>query len=191
MSIIIDALPSAYEYDGRVYDMQTDFREWMKFELLLTDTDIPINDKSRRLLELVFPQIPPDENLWDFILWFYQCGKEGARASKKAKSQKQTAIYSFEYDDGYIYSAFREIYNINLITVPYLHWWEFKSMFRALHDCKIVDIMGYRSEKISRDTPEYHKKFLTEMKRVYALPKSLTEQQKLAELKRIKENIEK
>ena len=77
-----------------------------------------------------------------------------------------------------------EVYGIDLVDVPYLHWWKFKAMFRALHDCKITDIMGYRSEDTDK-APEYRKKFVEDMKRLYALPRSLSEQQKIDELKRI------
>lgn len=59
-------------------------------------------------------------------------------------------------------------------------------MFRSLHDCKFTDIMGYRSEDVDK-APEYRKRFLEDMKRLYALPHSLSEQQKLDELKRLKE----
>ena len=60
-------------------------------------------------------------------------------------------------------------------------------MFRSLHDCKITDIMGYRVEKVTSKTPDYRKDFINEMKKIYALPRSLSEEQKLNELRRIKE----
>ena len=182
-----DTLPTEYEYGGRVYEFQTDFREWIKFELLLTDRDIAMTDKARRLTEIIFPTVPPDEKLWEFLLWFYKCGREPPKAKPKSgRAKKQTAVYSFEYDDGYIFAAFLEVYGIDLCEVQYLHWWKFKAMFRALHDCKLTDIMGYRSEELNSKTPEYRKKFVEDMKRLYALPRSLSEQQKIDELKRIK-----
>ena len=186
MNLFNDPLPIAYEYGGRVYEMQTDFREWIKFELLLTDIDIPIADKVSRLTEIIFPTVPPDEQLWEFILWFYKCGRESPKVkTKSVRAKKQTAVYSFEHDDGYIFAAFMEVYGIDLVDVPYLHWWKFKAMFRSLHDCKITDIMGYRSEDTDK-APEYRKKFVEDMKRLYALPRSLSEQQKINELKRLK-----
>lgn len=187
MNLFNDALPTAYEYGGRVYEFQTDFREWIKFELLLTDSDIPIADKARRLKKIIFPDVPPDEKLWEFLLWFYKCGRESPKVkTSSGRAKKQTAVYSFEHDDGYIFAAFLEVYGIDLVDVPYLHWWKFKAMFRALHDCKITDIMGYRSEEINSKTPEYRRKFAEDMKKLYALPRSLSEQQKIDELKRLK-----
>ena len=188
MSLLIDALPSSYEYGGRVYELKTDFRDWIRFELLLTDEDIPVPDKAPKLLEMIFPVIPPDEKLWDFILWFYRCGKKQQEASgKKSGAEKQSAPYSFEYDDCYIYSSFKEIYGMDLTEIRYLHWWKFRGMFMSLHDCKITEIMGYRTEKITSKTPADRKAFLTKVKKIYALPRSQTEQHRLDELKKLKE----
>lgn len=189
-NLLFGNLPSAYEYNGKIYEMQTDFREWIKFDLLITDEDIPMKDKFSRLTEIIFPAVPDDSTLWDFIMWFYRCGKEHPSSSGKGSGGiKQSAIYSFRYDDEYIYSAFLEVYGINLVSIPYLHWWEFKALFDSLHDCKFTDIMGYRAETVTSKTPDNIKKFLTKMKKVYALPRPLSEQQKLDELKRIKEKM--
>ena len=86
---------------------------------LLKDSDIPITDKVGRLTEIIFPTVPSDEKLWEFILWFYKCGREPPKAKMKSgKAKKQTAVYSFEYDDGYIFAAFMEVYGIDLVDVP-------------------------------------------------------------------------
>ena len=149
-SVLNSSLPSAYEYNGRVYEMQTDFREWIKFELLLTDGDVCMDDKIRRLQEIIFPVVPYDVRLWDFIMWFYNCGKiQTGSEDRKKTSSKQAAIYSFEHDYGYIYAAFMELYGIDIENIHYLHWWKFKAMFMSLHNCTFTDIVGYRSEKIT------------------------------------------
>lgn len=192
MNLLYEELPAVYEYGGKQYEIRTDFRDWIRFELLFTDHDVPMRDKKNALLRIIFPVVPPDPDLWEFILWFYQCGKEshGVKSdSKSVKAKKQAAVYSFEHDDGYIYAAFMDVYGIDLTELEYLHWWKFKSLFRGLHDCKFTDIMGYRAEEITKKTPDYRRTFLQEMKKLYALPRSLSEQQKIDELKRIKEQM--
>jgi len=191
MNLLYEKLPAVYEYGGKQYDIRTDFRDWIRFELLFTDRDVPMRDKKSALLRIIFPTVPPDPDLWEFILWFYQCGKEsrGIKSdSKSVKAKKQAAVYSFEHDDGYVYAAFLEVYCIDLTELEYLHWWKFKSLFRGLHDCKFTDIMGYRAEDLD-EAPDYRKKFLRDMKKLYALPRSLSEQQKIEELKRIREQM--
>ncbi|MCH5349197.1 MAG: bacteriophage Gp15 family protein [Oscillospiraceae bacterium] len=190
ISVLKGTLPSAYEYDGRVYEMRTDFREWMKFELLLNDEDICMQDKIYQLKEIVFPEIPEDIQLWDFIMWFYHCGNVREESGGKNQTEKsRSRFYSFEHDLEYIYAAFLEIYGIDIFDVPYLHWWKFIALFKSLHDCMFTDIVGYRSEKITSKTPDYRKKFLNTVKKRYALPRSLSEQQKLDELKKMKEEM--
>ena len=189
MNLLYEKLPAVYEYGGKQYEIRTDFRDWIRFELLFTDRDVPMRDKKNALLHIIFPVVPPDPDLWEFILWFYQCGKESRSVksdSKSVKAKKQAAVYSFEHDDGYVYAAFLEVYGLDLTAVEYLHWWKFKSLFRGLHDCKFTDIMGYRAEDLD-EAPDYRKKFLRDMKKLYALPRSLSERQKIEELKRIRE----
>ena len=169
MNLLYEKLPAVYEYGGKQYDIRTDFRDWIRFELLFTDRDVPMRDKKNALLRIIFPVVPPDPDLWEFILWFYQCGKEAREVksakAKGAKAKATAAVYSFEHDDGYIYAAFLEVYGLDLTAVEYLHWWKFKSLFRGLHDCKFTDIMGYRAEDLD-EAPDYRKKFLRDMKRL-------------------------
>ncbi len=191
MNLLYETLPAVYEYGGKQFEVNTDFRCWIRFELLFTDQDVPMRDKKNALLQIIFPTVPPDPDLWEFILWFYQCGKKSPEIKangKSGKAKKQAAVYSFEHDDGYIYAAFLEVYGIDLTELDYLHWWKFKSLFRGLHDCKFTDIMGYRAEDLD-EAPDYRKKFLRDMKKLYALPRSLSEQQKIDELKRIREQL--
>ncbi|MCH5192984.1 MAG: bacteriophage Gp15 family protein [Oscillospiraceae bacterium] len=183
-------LPAAYEYGDRVYELQTDFRDWIRFDLLLTDPDICIGEKAEKLKEIIFPVVPDDDNIMDFIMWFYNCGETRQQSGEKNQTaKKQSPVYSYEHDFGYIFAAFMELYGIDLVSVPYLHWWKFKALFASLHDCKFTDIVGYRSERITSKTPEYRKQFLKDMKKTYALPHSLSEQQKIDELKMMKEKM--
>lgn len=187
MSLFNEVLPMRYEYNGKTYEMHTDYREWIRFELLMLDEDVFPEDRIKLLPELIFPVVPPDPQLGEFLIWFYSCGRKANKIKSRKTSvhKSNAAIYSFEYDDGYIYAAFKELYGIDLIDIEYLHWWKFKALFRGLHDCKLCDIMGYRSEAVTSKTPDWRKKQIEECKQLYALPKSLSEQQKIAEAKRI------
>ena len=63
MSLFDEPLPTSYEYNGVTYEMHTDFREWIRFELLMTDPDIIPHEKPLLLARLIFPVVPPDPNL--------------------------------------------------------------------------------------------------------------------------------
>lgn len=80
-------------------------------------------------------------------------------------------MYSFEYDDDYIYAAFMTQYGIDLNSIEYMHWWKFRSMFNSLtNQCEFVKIMEYRSIDLKDNMPKEQKAFYRKMKRIYALP---------------------
>lgn len=181
MSILLDKMSTSVEINGVEYEILTDFRTWIEFETLM-QSDLESGDKILEALQLVFPVLPDNINgAIDRLLWFYRCGKEPA----EYKSKKQDDIYSYEQDDGYIYSAFLEQYGIDIQTVEYMHWWKFKNLFTSLGtETQIVKIMGYRSIDISSKMSNEQREFYQEMKRVYALPKSQTEKEKMSDIDR-------
>ncbi|MBQ7783044.1 MAG: hypothetical protein IJ368_03660, partial [Oscillospiraceae bacterium] len=150
----VSSLPTSLVIYGREYIFHSDFREWMRYELLMTDCDVPEDLRSKLAVDLIFSQeqhVPLTHETGDFISWFYRCGE----ASKASDEDDRDSVflssrlpYRFDVDFPYIYAAFLELYNIDLITVDYLHWWTFKALFRSLHDCKFTEIVGYRMAEI-------------------------------------------
>lgn len=185
MNILIDLLPKCVEIGGNEYEINFDFRTSILFEMMMQDDELSDKDKIFKTLELYYPIIPEDidKNINEAIdktLWFYAGGKDIKSQSSKRSSGKSDKIYSFEYDDEYIYSAFLDQYDIDLQDIEDLHWWKFKAMFKALkEDNEIVKIMGYRAmtidNKMSREQKDYYRK----MKKLYEIPKSKNEKQKI------------
>ena len=111
------------------------------------------------------------------MLWFYMCGKEEQTSQKKIKG-KQKQIYSYEFDDNKIYSAFIQQYKIDLQKQD-LHWWQFKSMFESLTDeTQIVQIMQYRATDLSKIKDKAEKKRIKDLQDLYKLPDMRTEEEK-------------
>lgn len=165
------------EYEG--LKLNTDFRSSILFELLMQDTTIEPKIKIGLALQLYYETIPQDTNkALKGILWFYTCGKNqdtgGGKVCKKEKKQ----IYSFDYDDKYIYSAFMEQYGIDL-TETNMHWWKFRAMFNGLNeDTLFSKIMGYRSIDISSIKDKQQKDYYKKMKNMYRLPDNRSQEQK-------------
>jgi hypothetical protein len=184
MNILVDLLPITVEIDNKEYEINSDFRTSILFELLMQDDSIGEEDKILMALQLYYPVIPVDINLAiEKILWFYRCGKDIKKSKAKGKSKSVTQIYSFEYDDDYIYAAFMDQYNIDLQDIEYLHWWKFKAMFNSLkEDIKIVKIMEYRSIDLSKIKDKEQKAYYKKMKNLYEIPISKDEDRKLREI---------
>ena len=152
----------------------------------MQDKSIKDNDKIYLALELYYPNIPDDINsAIEKMLWFYRCGKDLITSKRKGKGKSDIKIYSFEYDDDYIYAAFMDQYGIDLQDIKYLHWWKFKAMFKSLkEDTEIVKIMRYRSMDLSKIKDKNEKAYYKKMQELYKIPISKDEQEKLEEIER-------
>lgn len=178
MNMLTDSVPESLTIAGTEYEINTDFRVWLKFEMLLSDE---VEDSKATLLDikkLIFmSKMPPDradEETTEQILWFYRCGKpeqKGGKASKK--------IFDYDYDDGYICAAFMEQYHIDLNKAN-LHWWKFHALMLSLSEnTEFVKIMGYRAIEINSKMSAAQKAFYQKMKKHYKLPVKKEEQQRI------------
>lgn len=157
----------------------TDFRQWMRFEELITDSRVNRDMVAVTGLRMIFPEKMPSDFIRGalFMFWFYRGGEPPKEASSSEGSvlMDSRKIYSFDYDFGYIAAAFLEKYGIDLWDIPYMHWWKFRQLFLGLHDCRFTDICSYRSADLTDDMPDYRRDFLEEMQEQYALPVSANE----------------
>ena len=182
-NLLLDKLP---QFTSSGLKIRTDFRESIKFELLMQDKNIKKEDKIVLALKLYYYDVSKVKDIKkaiNDILWFYRCGEEiKEETGQENNEEKIKQIYSYEFDDKYIYSAFLEQYNIDLNSIKYLHWWKFKALFNGLNEkTKIVKIMGYRAMNISKIKNKEMKKHYEEMKKIYALPDMRNEEEKEAD----------
>ena len=192
MNLLLDKLSTILQERIGNIDFNTDFRIGILFEMLMQDENIKKDIKVIQAIRLYYPQpqqIKDLEKAFDDIIWFYTCGKSDFdkkqsknTKNKTVKQQREEKIYDYEYDDGYIYSAFLQQYGVDLQEVEYLHWWKFKSMFNSLNkDTKIVEIMGYRAIDLGKIKDKDEKARYKKLKKIYKLPDMRTEAQKEAD----------
>jgi hypothetical protein len=190
MNLLLDKLSTILQQRIGNIEFNTDFRTGILFEMLMQDKNLKKEAKVIQAIRLFYPkpeQITDLEKAVENIIWFYTCGKsefdKTPKDNKKVvKKQQEDKIYDYDYDDGYIYSAFIQQYNIDLQKIDYLHWWEFKSMFNSLNkDTKIVEIMGYRAIDLGKIKDKEEKARYKKLKKIYKLPDMRTEAQKEAD----------
>ena len=182
MNLLIDILPESVFIEGVEYEIDSNFRTFILFELLMLDELMDPEEKIIKTLELFYiTKCPPNiEKAIDKMLWFYRCGKDDNQVISSSGGGSHEKIYSFEHDDTYIFSAFLGQYGIDLQDIDYLHWWKFKALFKSLNDTnEFVKIMGYRSMDLSKIKDKEQKAFYQKMKKIYQLPVSKTEQEKI------------
>lgn len=182
-NILLDNLP---QFTQNGLKIRTDFRESIKFELLMQDRKISEKNKIMQALKLYYydlDKIRDIKQAIDDILWFYRCGKEIKQNDNIEDTRnKQKQIYSYEFDDEYIYSAFMEQYKIDLNKIKYLHWWKFKALLNSLNkNTHFVEIMGYRAIDLSKIKDKEEKARYRKLKRLYKLYDMRTEEEKEAD----------
>lgn len=170
MNLLLDKLPEYINVDNQKHVIRTNFREWMKFELVMLNGSTD-EEKSKILSHMIYDVIPENtESAVDEIINFYQCGKISKNNNAKY-SASHKRVYDYEIDQYLIYTAFLRYYKIDLNVIDYMHWWTFRQLFLELPDeSKMKKVMMYRSIVINSSMSTEQKKFYAEMKRTYALP---------------------
>lgn len=178
-NLLINKLPRHTDSGLRI---RTDFRESIKFELLMQDRTIEDNKKIRMILNLYYyrpEQITDIKKALEEIIWFYSGGDRKKIKNNGNKENNKKQIYSYEFDAEYIFSAFMQQYKIDLNNIKYLHWWKFRALFTNLNeDVLFSKIMKYRAINLSEIKDKEMKKYYKKMKRLYALPDMRTEEEK-------------
>ena len=184
-NLILNRLP---QITPNKLKIRTDFRETIKFELLMQDKTIKDEEKVILALNLYYYDISQIKNAnlaVNDILWFYKGGKELNSNSKEGEKNKEKQIYNYEFDADYIYSAFMDQYKIDLNSISYLHWWKFKAMFNGLKaDNRIIEIMGYRAMDLSKIKDKEERKRYRKLQKLYALPDMRTQEEKESDFAR-------
>ena len=177
MNLLLDKLPT--DYEG--LKINTNFRSFILFELLMQDNELKTEEKIYLAIKLFYEEEPKDlKKAVEGILWFYKCGEKEKIIKGKASDNKPSKqIYSFEYDAKYIYSAFKDQYSVDLNEIDYLHWFKFKALFEGLKDDnKICEIMGYRAIDLNKIKDKEQKKRYRQLKRKWALPDNRSVEEK-------------
>lgn len=186
--IMFNKLPNFVILQGKKYKINADFRTMILFENKLQDKSVSQDKKIEFGLRHFYPAFYGYENYLillqipqlykeacEKLIWFYECGRKDYHKTKGNGKTKNKQIYSYEFDDEYIYGAFYEQYGIDL-TYEKLHWWKFKSLLKSLKDdTEFVKIQGYRS--YTGDD-----KNMKELKDYWELPKPIDEQERLNNL---------
>lgn len=153
MNLFYEDFPNAITVEGRDIPIVTDFREYVRLMDMLKDDSLNSSEK-RYFLEQYF-LVPPDDfekamdSLTDFIVMKTDCKSEyEVKDNEDAESKKE--LYSFEYDYPFIFSAFLSEYGINIRTIKYMHWWNFRLLFDGLSEkTEIKQRIMYRSIDLS------------------------------------------
>lgn len=171
-SLLLDKLPTTIIIDNKEYEINSNFRNSILFEIMMLDDELTEEEKITTALNLYYPVIPNNINkAIDEIIKFYSCGFNETSTNSISPNKTYNDVYNFEFDSEYIYSAFLDQYNIDLNSINYLHWWKFKAMFKSLKEDNLISkIISYRSIDLSEIQDEDERTRYKNLKELYKLP---------------------
>lgn len=149
MNLFYEGYPSSITVNGLEIQIVTDFREYVKLMDMLKDDSLNSSEKIFFLKQYFL--MPPNDfsdamdALTDFVIMKAR-NENVVEETEVEEAESKKEVYSFEYDYPFIFSAFLSEYGINIRTIPYMHWWEFKLLFDGLSEkTEIKQRIMYRS----------------------------------------------
>lgn len=175
-----EALPRELWVSGRAYPIDTDFRAWIRLTETLLDPRLEDLKKAAACLAL-YQKAPADlPEALTALLEFYRAG--ALPAKKGGKGPGGRPVFSYTYDGGYLLAAFRQAYRMDLLTLPYLHWWEFRWLFDGLpEDCELKRRMAYRSIRLSDIKDKKQRQRMRRIQQAIALPAQTVDDESIGE----------
>lgn len=185
INALYEPFPEEIEANGITYPIETDFREWFCFADMLADQELSQEEKIYLMTEWM-PEAPKKitPELVNAIFGFYRA--DGLKPDppeddedeelEENEQPKRPPVFDWKYDAAFILGDFRRYYGIDLLSVEYMHWWEFRCLFAALPDdsqCqKRIDI---RSTDLSKIKDNDRRNQIAAMQRQIALPFEMDE----------------
>ena len=185
INALYEPFPEEIEVDGIAYPIVTDFREWFRFADMLADEELEKEEKLYLMTQWL-PEAPEEitSELVNAVFGFYRA--DGLKPdipefgedeeSEENDQLKRPPVFDWKYDAAFILGDFRRFYGIDLLSVEYMHWWEFRCLFNALPDnsqCRIR--IDCRSKDLSQIRNEAERKRIATIQRQIALPFEMDE----------------
>ena len=178
MNLFYEAYPMSVCVGGKEIPIITDFREIVRLIDLLKAEDIEPREKMYFLLQY-FKEQPEDfesavDALSDFVTMKDFCDQsleECETDEESGEEELRKDVYSFSIDYPFIFSAFLQDYGINIRTIQYMHWWEFRMLFSGLSEnTEIKQRILYRSTDLSKIKDKDERKRIAKIQRSIRLP---------------------
>ena len=186
INILFEELPDAVKVSGKFYKIATDFRDWIAFFDMMSNTEFDQKQKMLTALQWFSDEIPQNiVGAYNALIDFAACSgiRKNSENTQKNEPVSEVPTLSWLYDSAYVLGAFRQVYGIDLIRTEYMHWWEFSALFEALpDDTPIKKRIAYRQIKISDIKDKDRRKQILKIKKAVAFPHEPVSAEKTGEI---------
>lgn len=167
-NFLLDNFPHQVKIEEAVYDINSDYKSVLMIMQLLENQLFTDEEKLLNSLNIFYKgKIPKDiskaySSMIDFMRMY-----EDIQNNKKVNK-----VLDYEIDSGRIYSAFRQVYQIDLITQK-IHWFLFNCLLENISEGKpkLIEIIQLRTMELDDKMPTKQKALLRKLKREYSLEK--------------------
>lgn len=181
MNLFYEKCPNSININGKEIGIVTDFREIIRLIDMLKDATLSPNVKIHFIGQYFYER--PDnlslaiEELTAFIAMEQFRDREDKTVQLETEISEdelqEKNLFSFEVDYPYIFSAFLHDYGINIRTIQYMHWWEFRMLFDGLsEDTEIKQRIMYRNIDPGTIKDRDERRRIEKIQRAIALPDS-------------------
>lgn len=167
-----------------------DFRNMIRFSLILQDEHLSAAEKTCCGLQQLFGTLPPGDTAHavELLLWFYHGGRtpqEEEGEAAPARGRRPERAYDFAQDAGHIYAAFLQAYHVDLLAVDFLHWWAFLALLDDLpEDTALAKIIQWRTMDLSKVKDKELRAYYAQLKKRFSLEAPLSRELSLEEITR-------
>lgn len=136
------------------------------------DKELSDTQRVMSALTIFYGDNPPKQTTQaiEKLVWFFRCGKEQSeQEERRGRFRRHTRAIDYCVDSRLIWSAFLQVYQINLTQQMSIHWWKFCALMENLPDtCKLSKVMMYRTVDTSGMSKQ-QKSFYAKMRKKYEI----------------------
>ena len=175
MNVLFQPFPETVRVNGEDFRIVTDFREWIKLHEFLQNTERFTAGTLQIVLEWYIDPPPKDDKeavraLQEFMAASELYESDLPDEEQGGRQRQPKDVFSFEQDAACIYSAFYAVYGIDITSIPYLHWWQFLTLFEGLpSDTEIKERIYYRGVDMNEIEDKAERKRIKKIRQKIAI----------------------
>lgn len=181
MRKLYEPYPTKLNIGGRSYGIVTDFRDWLKFSDMLKEKMLTDEEKALIALNYYTGEAPQDIRAALVGLCSFYANRSfeemmeiffPSKSAKPVKYTPKAAAFDYGFDAECIMAGFYATYKIDLSTIHYLHWHQFKAMLDFLPaSTEFKQRISYRSMNPASIKNAAERSRVMKIQREIAIPK--------------------
>ncbi len=182
---MIFELPTALDFGGRSWAINSDYRDVLRTLTAFEDPDLTDQEKAYICLHNFYPDYEriPDNDLqaaFDAAVAFIDHGNENSDVPSPR-------TMDWEQDAPLIFPAVNRAAGFEVRSVEYMHWWTFLGFFMEIRNTTYATVLGLRSKKArGKRLEKEENEFWRQNRGICELKVKYTEEE-LAEKERLKQ----